>query len=342
MARSTSTAKRRAFTLVELLVVIAIIGTLVGLLLPAVQSARESARRSECLNNCRQLGLAIHNRHEAKKDLPPSRIRDGFLTWAGMILPYMEEENIAKEVDLTVSYDAQSEIVKRTPIKALLCPSRNRDQEMNYLKGEMIPNLYTNDGGTDEGVGTDENTRGIQGDYSCVSSTFRDSSGGAGDEVGKDHDKYFDGAIILPVLQSGGRFISRTSFDHIKDGLSNTFMIGENSYWMASRSCIYDGDDNPGGILGSDDDEKKLARFKKLLPNDGRGVNISASELEGGEISSSPENSKGTWFGGDHGDVMMFTFCDGSSRGIDHDADLDVLAQYVTREGKEVTSNRDL
>ncbi len=95
--------QRLGFTLVELLVVIAIVGSLVALLLPAIQAARESSRRASCTNNLRQLGVALHNFHDAQHKFPPGRGAPPPKVFSAFafLLPYVEETSLHGLVDLS-------------------------------------------------------------------------------------------------------------------------------------------------------------------------------------------------------------------------------------------------
>src|SRR3954447_15399789 len=122
-------AEARAFTLIELLVVIAIIAVLIALLLAAVQAAREAARRSQCVNNLKQLGIALHNFHDVNLNLPSSDRPSGATALpriAGItfMLPYMEQSNLYNNYNQAVNWSAPlNSTVVQSRISTLNCPS---------------------------------------------------------------------------------------------------------------------------------------------------------------------------------------------------------------------------
>jgi prepilin-type N-terminal cleavage/methylation domain-containing protein/prepilin-type processing-associated H-X9-DG protein len=132
---------RGGFTLIELLVVIAIIALLMGLLLPAVQAAREAARRSQCVNNLRQLGLAVHNYVLTNGGLPPSAIviqQDPSTLWVSgwgpfaRIMPHIEQYALYSAYNLTLQYgDPANTTGTGQSIGLFLCPSEINQAPVN-------------------------------------------------------------------------------------------------------------------------------------------------------------------------------------------------------------------
>ncbi len=126
---------RAGFTLVELLVVIAIIGVLVALLLPAVQAARNAARRTSCGNNLRQIAIALQAYHDVHESFPPGGIEPRLiagpsgrqLAWSAFLLPYMEQQSLYDQIDLTKAFDSsENAAAAATVVETYLCPSVSR------------------------------------------------------------------------------------------------------------------------------------------------------------------------------------------------------------------------
>jgi prepilin-type N-terminal cleavage/methylation domain-containing protein/prepilin-type processing-associated H-X9-DG protein len=192
---------RTAFTLIELLVVIAIISTLMGLLLPAVQKAREAANRIRCANNLKQLGLAMHNYEGVYERFPPDRTGVAMASWAVLILPFIEQDNLYRQWNPTLTYYQQNAIARMTTNKLYFCPSRRTADASAVSTFGDVPSWSPNQ----------PNTPGALGDYAvCV-----DHSG---------HDEVGIGCLNMsgPFQMSRG-----LRFADFTDGTSNTVLMGE-------------------------------------------------------------------------------------------------------------------
>ena len=289
--------QKTAFTLVELLVVIAIIGILIALLLPAVQAAREAARRMQCANNLKQMGLAIHNFHNSQSMLPPSRICDRKATWMVVIMPQMEQQALYAGWDLLVDFYDQPEEVRNTVIPAYICPSQARSEftVMCYPQGEHDGKQFS----------------GAVADYAATTG-LKGRSGPDG--------IHHEGAMIYGKVPNHNRRIdtwtSNTRFSNIRDGTSNTLLVGEWSYRTAQTLSAYNGDCNGGWHAGPPDDPKydDFPTYPIVRSRNQRG------------------------FGSDPPGICQFVFCDGSVHALSVETSTDVLGRLLTRDGGEVVA----
>ncbi|HVX14140.1 MAG TPA: DUF1559 domain-containing protein [Pirellulales bacterium] len=143
--RLPAVGRPTAFTLIELLVVIAIIGILVALLVPAVQAARESARRSQCIDNLRQIGIALHAYHDTFRTFPSGgwikstdpTTANMNIGWSAVILPWLEQEPLFRQLNFNVPYNAAANSQPGyTVLPIYICPSEPRTTFWNRAPGD--------------------------------------------------------------------------------------------------------------------------------------------------------------------------------------------------------------
>ncbi len=304
MPRLFQDHQRRGFTLVELLVVIAIIATLIGLLVPAVQKVREAANRLSCANNLKQLGLALHNFHDAHDEFPPGRVQGPYPAawvywranhgWAVFILPDLEQEPLygLYHWDQDLSAPANQGVVAH-PLKNFWCPSAPEQDRYDYTHGQ-----FATYGG-----------KGACGDYAPT--WLVDPSLATGDNRG----------VLVPNCM--------TKMASITDGTSNTILLTEDAgrprLWQAGRA-------RPDQALNGG----PWAGYQT-------GITLEGSQPDGtsrpGPCAVNCTNDHEVY--SFHTGGANAVFADGHVQFLSKGLPLQVLAALITRAGGEVISAAD-
>jgi len=282
---------RPGFTLVELLVVITIIGILISLLLPAVQAAREAARRAQCQNNLKQIGLAFLNHEQTHRHFPsdgwgPKWVGDPERGpgpkqpggWGYNVLPFLEQEALyllptdGDPNTITTTQKAKAKEMFETPLAIMNCPTRRRP--MAYASPSRGSGwLYINSDWPDVCGRTD---------YAANAGSSSGGAGSAHAPSSLEEADTFTGWMQADWNNGICYQRSQVTMGEIRDGSSNTYMVGE-KYLNPDRYYDgRDGRDNEGIYIGSDQDNVSTTNILPYQDRPGIGGNGFGSAHAGG------------------------------------------------------------
>jgi prepilin-type N-terminal cleavage/methylation domain-containing protein/prepilin-type processing-associated H-X9-DG protein len=308
---------RRGFTLIELLVVIAIIGVLIALLLPAVQSAREAARRVQCMNNLKQVGLALHGYHDASGSFPPSLAAwstgSYFAAFTAM-LPHLEQGPLFAAYNASLQNIApENTTVTSTRINVYLCPSMSMPitRPDPSFKDYLAPASYA----------------------------LNTGSRYAWCWYGTDRYGMPDGLFVpTEAYSTMGQPIQRLSpvrMSDVPDGLSNTMAVGEQDYGLKDYK-FGSGDPRAGQVRGGEgawaDSFPASGSFSTYAPFNTHAYFGTGSRPDFREMSGIAA------FRSQHPGGAQFLFADGSVRFLKDSIDKGTYKALSTRHGGEVLS----
>lgn len=315
-SRPIHRGRQGGFTLTDLLVVLAGIGVLAALLLPAVQSSQEAANRFACADNLRQLGAGVWSHQQQRGDLVPLGAFSGGVSWAALILPYMEQREFYRDVRFDLAYNAEpnssSSVLHegegaRAAQPYLTCPTRRTTRL--YTDGYAVGDYAVPSVGADATLDNPE-----------LDKTWMQCS------------KLNESLGPLLLFSSNGRPLdnnlarrmpSQTSYASIVDGTSNQMLFGE-------KALHKDAVNRPG----------KAGDFTcySFIEKD---FNASGVVRPGnGGVSPSPEANRDTayqYWGSWHPGVFQVVKLDGSVLVLNNDFDREVLERICRRaDGKRM------